>query len=61
MSVAILLGRDCELAYGCSSIRIEIGGRRFLTDLVFMPMERFDMILGMDWLSRYQAMIDCVQ
>ena len=27
MSVGVPLGRDCELSYGCSSVRIEIGGR----------------------------------
>ena len=59
MSVGVPLGRDCELSYGCSSVRIEIGGRRFLADLVIIPMEQFDMILGIDWLSRYRAVIDC--
>ena len=27
MSVGVLLGRDYELSYGCSSVRVEIGGR----------------------------------
>ena len=27
MSVGVLFGRDCELSYGCSFVRIEIGGR----------------------------------
>ena len=61
MSVGVPLGRDCELSYGCNSVRIEIGGRRFLADLVVMPMGQFDVILGMDWLSRYRAVIDCAR
>ncbi|XP_010474070.1 PREDICTED: uncharacterized protein LOC104753525 [Camelina sativa] len=28
-------------------------------DLLVMPMERFDTIIGMDWLSEHQAHIDC--
>ena len=24
-----------------------------------IPMGEFDVILGMDWLSKYQAMVDC--
>ena len=27
MSVGVPLGRDCELSYGCSLVRFEIGGR----------------------------------
>ena len=26
-----------------------------------MPMERFDVILDMNWLSRYRAVIDCAR
>ena len=48
MSVGIPLGRDCKLSYGYSSISIEIGGRRFLSDLVVMPREQFEVILNMD-------------
>ena len=33
----------------------------FLADLVVIPMELFDLILGMDWLSRYQAVKDCAR
>ena len=59
MSVGILLGRYCELSYSYNSVRIEIGGRWLLANLVVMPTEWFDVILDMDWLSRYQAVIDC--
>ncbi|XP_075499143.1 uncharacterized protein LOC142537518 [Primulina tabacum] len=30
------------------------------SDLIFIPMIEFDVILGMDWLSTYRAVIDCV-
>ena len=29
-----------------------------LADFIAMPMERFNVILGMDWLSRYRVVID---
>ncbi|XP_073019344.1 uncharacterized protein [Primulina eburnea] len=36
-------------------------GSRFLyADLIVIPMVAFDVILGMDWLSAYCAVIDCV-
>ena len=48
MSMGVPLGRDCELSYGYSSVRVEVGGRKFLVDFVVIPMEQFDVILNMD-------------
>ena len=58
LSVGVPLGGNYELSYHCNSLSIEIDGRRFLVDLIVMLMERFDVILSMDWLSRYRAIID---
>ena len=48
LSVGVPLGRDCELSYCCSLVRIEIDRRWFLANLIVMSIERFDVILGMD-------------
>ena len=37
--------KDCEL----------------LADLVPLPLQEFDAILGMDWLSRHHATVDCFE
>ena len=58
LSVGVPLGRDCELSFRCGSVQIDIGGRRFLANLIIMPIDRVDVILGMDW---YRAVIDCAQ
>ena len=42
--------RDC---------RFLIGGQEFPTDLVALDMRDFDVVLGMDWLSRHRATLDC--
>ncbi len=42
--------RDCPLA---------IQRHTFLSHLIEMPFRDYDIILGMDWLARYHAMIDC--
>ena len=57
LSVGVQLDRDCDLSFRCSSVRIDISGRWFLVDLVIMTMDQFKVILGMDYLSTYQAMI----
>ena len=33
--------------------------REFSTDLLALPIHEFDLILGMDWLSRHRAIVDC--
>ena len=40
-------------------IRILIGGQEFPADLVALDMRDFDVVLGMDWLSRHKATLDC--
>ena len=39
--------------------RVIIGGREFLADLILLDIHDFDVILGMDWLSRHHAIVDC--
>ena len=33
--------------------------REFSVDLIAFPFHEFDLILGMDWLSKHQAIVDC--
>lgn len=40
-------------------VPITIHQRVFRTNLVVLPLERHEVILGMDWLSKYFANIDC--
>ena len=37
---------------------IVIHDREFFVDLIDLPFHEFDLILGMDWLSKHQAIID---
>ena len=45
-----MIGRGCEL---------EIPGTLLIVDLRIMDMSKFDVILGMDWLTAYRIVIDC--
>ena len=42
-----------------SDRRVLIGGQEFPADLVALDMRDFDVVLGMDWLSRHRATLDC--
>ena len=47
----------CRHVYrGCE---LELGGQKLEVDLVPLQLQMFDVILGMDVLTKYQAMIDC--
>ena len=40
---------------------IIIQTREFLVDLITLPFREFDLILGMDWLSKHRTIVDCGQ
>ena len=33
--------------------------REFSVDMIALPFHEFDLILGMDWLSKHRAIVDC--
>jgi hypothetical protein len=43
------------------SCLVEILGRRLFFDLMIMDLLEYDVILGIDWLSHYNAMFDCAK
>ncbi|XP_075500109.1 uncharacterized protein LOC142538694 [Primulina tabacum] len=42
---------------GCT---VQVNEKIYFADLIIIPMVAFDVILGMNWLSSYRAVIDCV-
>ena len=49
--------RIAESVYLDSKVIIE--GQEFVKDLMLLDIHDFDVILGMDWLSRHHATVDC--
>jgi len=43
----------------CLNCPVEIFGRTFLIDLISLPLRQIDLILGMDWLSSNQVLLNC--
>lgn len=41
------------------NVGVDIGGKDFSADLYVLNMKDFDVILGMDWLSKHRASIKC--
>ncbi|XP_014489906.1 uncharacterized protein LOC106752685 [Vigna radiata var. radiata] len=43
----------------CVRCLIVVEGRRFKVNLIYLPLEGLEVILGMDWLSANRILIDC--
>ena len=43
----------------CKKCEVIVCEKEFPTDLISLPINGYDMILGMDWLSKYYVQIDC--
>ena len=43
----------------CRGYELEISGTLLIVDLRIVDMPKFDVILGMDWLTAYRIVIDC--
>ena len=53
------MGGLSDVTLICKMCHLFFGEHRFSTDLFVLPMSEFDVILGMDWLTKYQATLDC--
>ncbi|XP_052187794.1 uncharacterized protein LOC127798329 [Diospyros lotus] len=59
MIVATPMGKSQETSSGYQDKLIQIGDVKFLVDLILLEIMDFDVILGMDFLGKYNASIDC--
>ena len=53
------LGIGARIRMICRGCELEISGSLVTLDLRIMDMSKFDVILGMDWLTAYKVVIDC--
>lgn len=53
------IGEDAVLDQGCRGCEIEVVGCRLPFTFTLINMLSFDVILGIDWLLSYWAIIDC--
>ena len=59
MHVTNPLGHNVNVNRVYKNCPIIIHDREFSADLIALPFHEFDLILGMDWLSKRRAIIDC--
>ena len=59
MHVTSPLGHNVNVNRVYKNCPIITHDREFSADLIALPFREFDLILGMDWLSKHRAIIDC--
>ncbi|XP_035546511.1 uncharacterized protein LOC118348590 [Juglans regia] len=59
--VAILDGKIVGCTRVVKDCRLEVAGLTLIADLIVFHLMGFDFIVGMDWLSKHYAKIDCRQ
>jgi hypothetical protein len=60
MIVSSLRG-DMHARHVCSKVSILIRGVEFLANLIVIESKGIDVILGMDWLSKHNGLINCAK
>ncbi|KAA3473428.1 Gag-Pol polyprotein [Gossypium australe] len=53
------LGKHVLVDRVCKNCPLMIRGHCFLADLMLLPFDEFDVILGMDWLTFHDAVVNC--
>jgi hypothetical protein len=53
-------GGELIVNVGCPRLTLQIGKYKFPTHLVVLDSQGLDVILGMDWMTTYAGVIDCV-
>ena len=58
MHVTSTLGHNVSVNSVYINCLIVIQAIEFLADLITLPFQEFDLILGMDWLTKHRAIVD---
>ena len=59
--VSTPLGKGAILTKLCRDVDVLVFDTHLPIDMFVLPISDFDVILGMDWLSKYRATIDCAK
>ena len=53
------LGHSVRVNHMYKNCSLLVHNREFSVDLIAFPFHEFDLILGMDWLSKHRGIVDC--
>jgi hypothetical protein len=58
-TISMFLGETMNIDFVYKKIKVIIHGLEMRVDLLPLKLYNFEVILGMDWLGKYKAQIDC--
>src|SRR4051812_3154861 len=47
------------VSLGCRDLVIKFGRHKFPVSLIILDYQGLDVILGMDWMTKYEGVLDC--
>jgi hypothetical protein len=56
-----ITGSTAKTRLSCKGVPIVIQGELFEAELIVLGAQGLEVILGMDWLTKYQGIIDCAR
>jgi hypothetical protein len=56
-----ILGSVMKTKRNCIDVPVDIHGKSFKANLIILGTKGLDVVLGMDWMSKYQGHIDCAR
>ena len=60
LSAILPLGATVKLGKVCKECVLILEDQELTTDLIVLSMKEFDVILGIDWLTRFHTIMNCV-
>jgi hypothetical protein len=54
-------GGELIVNAGCRDLVVEIRKHKFLANLIVLDSQGLDVILGMDWMTAFEGVIDCAK
>src|SRR3954466_619238 len=54
-------GGEMIVSLGCQDLVIEFGKHKFPVSLIILDSQGLDVILGMDWMAKYEGVLDCAK
>jgi hypothetical protein len=61
LMVVQIPGSSVKTQLSCRTVPVELYGEKFQADLIVLGTKGLDVVLGMDWMSKYQGHIDCAR
>jgi hypothetical protein len=61
LMVVQIPGSTAKTQLSCRNVPVELHGVHFQADLIIFGTKSLDVVLGMDWMSKYQGHIDCAR